>query len=82
MQPLSPPTSTSQATTAKAAAHTPSVATAAALPAALMKSTRTEMRPVKFHYADSFWCTYVVSVVSASIAELGEFSFDVQWWFN
>lgn len=36
-------------------------------------STRTEMRPVKYHYADSFWCTYMVSVVSANIAELGEY---------
>lgn len=35
-------------------------------------STRTSLRPVRFHYADSFWCTYIVSVVSANIAELGE----------
>lgn len=34
--------------------------------------TRNEMRPVKYHYADTFWCTYIVSVVSANIAELGE----------
>lgn len=31
-----------------------------------------EMRPVKYHYADSFWCTYIISVVSANIAELGK----------
>lgn len=35
--------------------------------------TRNEMRPVKYHYADTFWCTYVISVVSANIAELGRF---------
>lgn len=34
--------------------------------------TRNEMRPVKYHYADTFWCTYIISVVSANIAELGE----------
>lgn len=34
--------------------------------------TRTEMRPVKYHYADTFWCTYIISVVSASAAELGK----------
>lgn len=33
---------------------------------------RNEMRPVP-NYADSFWCTYIVSVVAANIAELGEF---------
>lgn len=36
------------------------------------QSTRTEMRPVKYHYADTFWCTYIISVVSANVAELGE----------
>lgn len=38
------------------------------------QSTRTEMRPVKYHYADTFWCTYIVSVLSANVAELGKFS--------
>lgn len=33
--------------------------------------TRNQLRPVKYNYADSFWCTYVVSVVAANIAELG-----------
>lgn len=33
--------------------------------------TRNEMRPVKYHYADTFWCTYIISVISANIAELG-----------
>lgn len=33
--------------------------------------TRNEMRPVKYHYADSFWCTYIISVISANIAEMG-----------
>lgn len=32
----------------------------------------TEMRPVKYHYADTFWCTYIISVISANVAELGE----------
>lgn len=34
--------------------------------------TRNEMRPVKYHYADSFWCTYIISVISANIAEMGK----------
>lgn len=34
--------------------------------------SRKEMRPVKYHYADTFWCTYIISVISANIAELGE----------
>lgn len=33
--------------------------------------TRTEMRPVKYHAADTFWGTYIISVISANIAELG-----------
>lgn len=33
--------------------------------------TRNEMRPVKYHYADTFWCTYIISVLSANVAELG-----------
>lgn len=36
-------------------------------------SMRKEMRPVKYHYADTFWCTYIISVVSANIAELGKY---------
>lgn len=46
-------------------------------------ANRTEMRPVKYHYADSFWCTYIISVVSASAAELGKnvqsLTFSPQW---
>lgn len=34
--------------------------------------TRNEMRPVKYHYADTFWCTYMISVISANVAELGK----------
>lgn len=34
--------------------------------------TRNEMRPVKYHYADTFWCTYIISVISANIAEMGK----------
>lgn len=33
---------------------------------------RKELRPVKYHYADTFWCTYIISVVAANIAELGK----------
>lgn len=32
---------------------------------------RNQLRPVKYHYADTFWCTYIISVISANIAELG-----------
>ncbi|XP_055600616.1 mitochondrial uncoupling protein 4-like isoform X2 [Uranotaenia lowii] len=40
-------------------------------------STRTEMRPVKYHYADSFWCTYLISVFAASIAETVTYPLDL-----
>lgn len=51
------------------------VATAvAASPLTPAPTGRTELRPVKYHYADTFWCTYAVSVVSANIAELGEWN--------
>lgn len=39
--------------------------------------TRTEMRPVKYHYADTFWCTYIVSVLSANIAETVTYPLDL-----
>lgn len=35
---------------------------------------RNQLRPVKYNYADSFYVTYVVSVVAANIAEMGELS--------
>lgn len=38
---------------------------------------RTEMRPVKYHYADSFWCTYLISVFAASIAETVTYPLDL-----
>lgn len=41
--------------------------------------TRKEMRPVKYHYADSFWCTYIISVVSANIAEMGKLLGGSSW---
>lgn len=41
------------------------------------QSTRTEMRPVKYHYADTFWCTYIISVVAASAAELVTYPLDL-----
>jgi len=28
--------------------------------------------PLKTNYADTFWCTYCVSVIAASIAEVGK----------
>lgn len=40
-------------------------------------SPRNQMRPVKFDYADSIACTYVVSVVAASIAELATYPLDL-----
>lgn len=36
-----------------------------------MQTTRNEMRPVRYNYADTFWCTYIVSVFAAQVAELG-----------
>ncbi|KAM7349381.1 uncoupling protein 4A isoform 1-T4 [Cochliomyia hominivorax] len=39
--------------------------------------TRNQLRPVKFDYADSFACTYVVSVVAASNAELVTYPLDL-----
>ena len=35
------------------------------------------MRPVKYNYADSFWCTYIVSVFAASIAETVTYPLDL-----
>ncbi|EDX16657.1 GD24849 [Drosophila simulans] len=40
-------------------------------------SGRHQLRPVKFDYADSFACTYIVSVVAASIAELATYPLDL-----
>lgn len=40
-------------------------------------SPRNQLRPVKFDYADSFACTYAVSVVAASIAELATYPLDL-----
>lgn len=40
-------------------------------------SGRHQLRPVKYDYADSFACTYVVSVVAASIAELVTYPLDL-----
>uniref|UniRef100_A0A6B2ED74 Putative mitochondrial oxoglutarate/malate carrier n=1 Tax=Phlebotomus kandelakii TaxID=1109342 RepID=A0A6B2ED74_9DIPT len=43
----------------------------------MQQTTRTEMRPVKYHYADSFLCTYVVSVIAANMAELVTYPLDL-----
>uniref|UniRef100_W8B3G7 Mitochondrial uncoupling protein 4 n=1 Tax=Ceratitis capitata TaxID=7213 RepID=W8B3G7_CERCA len=40
-------------------------------------TTRNQLRPVKYDYADSFACTYVVSVVAASVAELTTYPLDL-----
>ncbi|KAH8250489.1 hypothetical protein KR038_007275 [Drosophila bunnanda] len=40
-------------------------------------SGRHQLRPVKYDYADSFACTYIVSVVAASIAELATYPLDL-----
>lgn len=40
-------------------------------------ATRNQLRPVKYDYADSFACTYVVSVVAASVAELTTYPLDL-----
>ena len=39
--------------------------------------TRNQMRPVKYDYADSFACTYAVSVVAAANAELVTYPLDL-----
>lgn len=41
------------------------------------QATRTEMRPVKYHYADTFWCTYIVSVAAANVAEFATYPLDL-----
>lgn len=46
-------------------------------PATAAVSPRNQLRPVKFDYADSIACTYVVSVVAASIAELATYPLDL-----
>lgn len=57
----------------------PEVGSSSSTPAATMQqtTTRTEMRPVKYHYADSFWCTYLISVFAASIAETVTYPLDL-----
>ncbi|EDV91835.1 mitochondrial uncoupling protein 4 [Drosophila grimshawi] len=55
-------------------------ATTAASAAAANNSSssgRHQLRPVKYDYADSFACTYVVSVVAASVAELATYPLDL-----
>ncbi|KAH8387468.1 hypothetical protein KR093_007277, partial [Drosophila rubida] len=42
-----------------------------------VSSGRHQLRPVKYDYADSFACTYVVSVVAASIAEMVTYPLDL-----
>ncbi|XP_036319330.1 mitochondrial uncoupling protein 4 isoform X2 [Rhagoletis pomonella] len=58
-------------------AQTTSGAEAPPPPPTPSTSTRNQLRPVKYDYADSFACTYVVSVVAASIAELTTYPLDL-----
>ncbi|XP_055600629.1 mitochondrial uncoupling protein 4-like [Uranotaenia lowii] len=37
----------------------------------------TEKSPVKYNYADTIWCTYIVSVIAASIAEMFTYPLDL-----
>ncbi|XP_023167668.1 mitochondrial uncoupling protein 4 [Drosophila hydei] len=59
------------ATTATASATSATVTNGA------INSGRHQLRPVKYDYADSFACTYIVSVVAASIAELATYPLDL-----
>lgn len=68
------PTATS-ATTAAAAGG--AAASSTANSNSPVSSGRHQLRPVKYDYADSFACTYVVSVVAASIAELATYPLDL-----
>jgi hypothetical protein len=39
---------------------------------------RNSLRPVRpAHYADSFWCTYIISVAAASVAETATYPLDL-----
>lgn len=41
-------------------------------------SGRNSLRPVRpAHYVDSFWCTYVISVAAASVAETATYPLDL-----
>ncbi|KAH8273070.1 hypothetical protein KR018_012315, partial [Drosophila ironensis] len=60
-----------------AAAPSPAPAAGVATAAAPSSSGRHQLRPVKYDYADSFACTYIVSVVAASIAELATYPLDL-----
>lgn len=43
-----------------------------------MPIARNEMRPVRpYHYADTFWATYIISVAAASVAETATYPLDL-----
>lgn len=63
-------------TNAPATTATASATSATATNGAI-NSGRHQLRPVKYDYADSFACTYIVSVVAASIAELATYPLDL-----
>lgn len=42
-----------------------------------MVHSSTPPGPITKHYADSFWCTYIVSVVAASVAEVLTYPLDL-----
>lgn len=43
----------------------------------ITRRTEQPPHPVVYHYADTFWCIYVTSVVSACIAELATYPLDL-----
>lgn len=62
----------SSAATNNAIAATANIATDNASTA-----TRNQLRPYKYDYADSFACTYIVSVIGAANAELVTYPLDL-----
>lgn len=68
---------TSAAATISSAADASTSTAATTASADTSAVTRNQMRPVKYDYADSFACTYIVSVVAASNAELVTYPLDL-----
>ncbi|XP_017869643.1 PREDICTED: mitochondrial uncoupling protein 4 [Drosophila arizonae] len=66
-----------EASTNAAAPTATASATTATVNNTVSSSGRHQLRPVKYDYADSFACTYVVSVVAASVAELATYPLDL-----
>lgn len=66
-----------EASTNAAAPTGSASATTATVNNSVSSSGRHQLRPVKYDYADSFACTYIVSVVAASVAELATYPLDL-----